>query len=127
MPFVRIDASQALEDDDLAAISRAVQGSLATAFNVPEDDLFQVIVRHPPGGMVIAREFLGVQHTDAPLFIQIDCSPGRTVEMKQQLYAGIVREVSRTTSVPANDVIIHLVETVRENWSFGNGVAQYVK
>ena len=29
------------------------------------------------------------------------------------------------TEISADDVIIHLVETVRENWSFGRGLAHY--
>jgi hypothetical protein len=33
--------------------------------------------------------------------------------------------VAAQAGTPAADVIINLVETVRENWSFGNGLAHY--
>lgn len=45
--------------------------------------------------------------------------------MKRALYATIARQVAATTRFDADDVIINLVETARENWSFGQGVAQY--
>jgi 4-oxalocrotonate tautomerase len=59
------------------------------------------------------------------VFIQISCSPGRSVEVKKALYAKIAADVAHSSSFAANDVIINLLETSRENWSFGLGIAQY--
>ena len=45
--------------------------------------------------------------------------------MKKALYAKIVADIALTSSFKAEDVIINLLETNRENWSFGLGIAQY--
>jgi hypothetical protein len=56
----------------------------------------------------------------------VTLSVGRTVEAKQAFYRRIADELHRRLDVRREDVFINLVEVVRENWSFGNGVAQYV-
>ena len=70
-------------------------------------------------------EFLGIQHASHVVFVQISCSPGRSLDMKKALYAKIATDVAAASSFKVEDVIINLLETSRENWSFGLGVAQY--
>lgn len=126
MPFVRIDLPASTPAADLPAVSDAVHQALVKHFNVPADDLLQVLQRRAPDELVCTPEYVGVRHSKHVVFVQIDCAPGRSVAQKQALYADIAAGIARTTSFTANDVIIHLVETLRENWSFGNGLAQYV-
>jgi phenylpyruvate tautomerase PptA (4-oxalocrotonate tautomerase family) len=45
--------------------------------------------------------------------------------MKKALYAKIVELISQETGLRPEDVFINLVEVAKENWSFGNGIAQY--
>ena len=45
--------------------------------------------------------------------------------MKKALYAKIALDIAHASSFKVEDVIINLLETSRENWSFGLGVAQY--
>ncbi len=35
-------------------------------------------------------------------------------------------ELLEEVGVPANDLIVNLVEVAKEDWSFGGGVARYV-
>lgn len=126
MPFVRIDLPAAATPDQVLAVSAAVHQALVDQFNVPVDDRFQVVGRRTADELVCAPQYLGVQHSDQVVFVQITCAPGRTVAMKQALYAQIAQGIAGHSPFTANDVIINLVESARENWSFGNGVAQYV-
>jgi phenylpyruvate tautomerase PptA (4-oxalocrotonate tautomerase family) len=125
MPLVRISAPQHLDDAQLAHLSGAVHDALVATFNVPADDRFQVITRHPPGELVVTPSYLGVAHTRNAVFVQITCNVGRTVEMKKALYARIVEDVARGGAIGPGDVLISLLEVAKENWSFGNGLAQY--
>ena len=50
----------------------------------------------------------------------------RPREKKQALYRTIVAELAKDPGVKPEDVMINLVEVLPENWSFGNGIAQYV-
>jgi len=99
---------------------------MVEAFNVPQDDRFQ-IVTDAGGGTEIVRpaSYLGIVYSDDLVIIQITANEGRTVEQKKALYRGIVDRLVRDPGLRAEDVVINLVEVKRENWSFGNGVAQY--
>lgn len=125
MPLVRIDLPADTSATDITAVSEAVHQAMVSTFNVPAEDRFQILAHRTVGEMVCTPEFLGVRHGAHVVFIQITCAPGRTQDMKRALYATIARQVAATTGFDADDVIIHLVETARENWSFGQGVAQY--
>ena len=125
MPLVRISLPQNTTAADTAAVSNAVHNALVATFNVPQADCFQAIHRHLPTDLVCTSEFLGVQHTQHVVLVQISCSPGRTLEMKKALYKHIADGIAGTSTFKPEDVIINLLETGRENWSFGLGIAQY--
>ena len=65
-------------------------------------------------------------HDDGLVIVQITANEGRSVEMKQALYRSIVERFEQAAGVKPNNVVISLVEVKKENWSFGDGVAQYV-
>ncbi len=125
MPLVRIDVPAATSDAHMVAVADAVHQALVDTFNVPLPDRFQTLTRRAPNELVCTPEFLGITHSSNVAFVQIFCSPGRSLEMKRALYAAIASKVAARGHFAANDVVINLVETVRENWSFGNGMAQY--
>lgn len=125
MPFVRIDVLVGRSPDDLAAIGAGVHDALVEAIGIPVLDRFQVITQHQPGGLVFDDQYLEIQRTTAVVFIQIALSVGRTLEQKRALYAAIARNLGARPGVRSEDVLVNLTEVVKENWSFGNGVAQY--
>jgi 4-oxalocrotonate tautomerase len=128
MPLVRISLPAANPAAFAAAISQGVHRAMVETFNVPADDYFQVVTEHAVGagvGIMATPEFLGITHSAALVFVQITCSEGRTVDQKKALYGRIVERLHGDAGVRREDVIINLIETKRENWSFGNGLAQY--
>ena len=125
MPLVRVDVLEGRSDADLSAIGDAVHRALVEAIGIPDQDRFQVLTKHPKDLLVFDPSYLGISRTDAVVFVQITMSLGRTLEQKRTLYAAIVRRLAERPGVRAEDVFVNLVEVVKENWSFGNGVAQY--
>ncbi len=127
MPLVRISHSKGKPAAVVEALSKGVHQSLMETFNVPADDLFQIITEHAaPTGLVGPSTFLGITHTANLVFVQITCAEGRTVEQKKALYAAMAQHLSHDTGIRPEDVIISLIETKRENWSFGSGLASFV-
>ena len=76
--------------------------------------------------MVYDPDYLDIQRSDGIVIIQITFSSGRTMEQKKALFKNIAELLAAEQSVLKEDVFINLVEVARENWSFGNGIAQYV-
>ncbi|HEV8493710.1 MAG TPA: tautomerase family protein, partial [Candidatus Angelobacter sp.] len=63
--------------------------------------------------------------TNDLVIIQITMSAGRTLELRKCLYRRIADLLHQEAGLRKEDVFINLVETAKENWSFGNGEAQY--
>jgi 4-oxalocrotonate tautomerase len=125
MPLVRIDLRQGKPAEYRAALGDAVHQAMVETINVPAADRFQLIAEHPAGGMIHDPSYLGVSRTDDVVFVQITLNAGRTVEMKKALYARIVELLAQKPGLRREDVLVSLVEVTKENWSFGNGIAQY--
>jgi phenylpyruvate tautomerase PptA (4-oxalocrotonate tautomerase family) len=126
MPLVRIDLIQGQHPETrIAALGQAVQDTLVETMNVPERDRFQVITEHPRNRLIYNASYLGVERSDGIVLVQVFLSKGRTTDQKQAFYAGVARRLASAGLRP-EDLAISLVETTREDWSFGNGIAQYV-
>ena len=125
MPFVRIDLAKGKPADTRRGIGEIVYKAMTELINVPVDDKFQVITEHAPEELNFPRSYLGAEYSPDIIFIQITLNAGRTVEMKQAFYKRIADDLHTQLKVRREDVIINLVETAKENWSFGNGIAPY--
>jgi 4-oxalocrotonate tautomerase len=98
---------------------------MVEAINVPALDRFQVITEHSADGLIYDPTYLGINRTDDVIFIQITLNAGRTVDQKRALYQKVTELLAKEPGVRPENVLINLVEVAKENWSFGNGVAQY--
>ena len=125
MPLVRIDLLQGKTPEYRAQVGQIVYQAMLDTLNVPKNDRFQVITEHAPVGLQFDRDYLGVHRTDDCIFLQITLNTGRTVEMKQRFYKAVVDGLHEGLKLRREDVVINLVEVPKENWSFGNGEAQY--
>ncbi len=124
MPLARIDLIKGKPEGYRQVIGEAVYQALRS-IGVPEDDRFQIITEHEPANFIFAKSYLGVEHTDELIMIQITFNEGRTTAQKQTLFKEIAEGIHAATGLRMGDVFVSLVEVKRENWSFGNGVAQY--
>jgi len=127
MPFVRIDALYAGQAK-LDALGRAVQEALIESIAIPADDLFQVLTSHDgvTGTFRYDPDYLGVHRDDGLVFIDITMRSGRTSERKQALYRRITELATEYADIEPRNVMVVIHENDLPDWSFGNGVAQYV-
>jgi 4-oxalocrotonate tautomerase len=126
MPLVRIDTPQRLDPALRRAIGDATHLAMVETMNVPPDDRFQVIAGHPDEGLIVTPSYLGISHGKDPVIVQVTLNAGRTVEQKRAFYARLADDL-QALGIRREDVIVGLVEVSKENWSFGNGEAQYAK
>jgi len=125
MPLVRVDLREGKPADYRAAIGEVIYNALLS-IGVPANDRFQIITERPQDCLVFDSGYLGIERSDALIVIQITLNEGRSLDLKKRLYRTIADQLNSRLSVRREDVIINLVEVKKENWSFGNGEAQYV-
>jgi 4-oxalocrotonate tautomerase len=125
MPLVRISLREGKSEQYKKALADGLHRALVEAMDAPAQDRFQVITEHPAGGLIYDPGYLGVQRTDDVVFVQITLSTGRKLAQKRKLYKRMTEILSENPGLRPQDLMINLVEVAWENWSFGNGEAQY--
>lgn len=125
MPLVRISLRRGKSAVHLAALRNGVYGAMREAFDVPEDDRFVLIHQHDAGEFDCDPNYLGIARSDDLVIVQVACNDTRTVAQKQAFYRRVADNLAADPGLRPEDVFINLLETAKENWSFGNGIAQY--
>jgi 4-oxalocrotonate tautomerase len=125
MPLVRVSLRQGKSADYKKAIGDGVYRAMIETFAVPAEDRFIVVSEHAESEFQFSRTYLDIARSDDLVIIQITANNTRTVEQKKALFARVAELLSEDPGLRKQDVFINLVEVAKENWSFGNGVAQY--
>jgi 4-oxalocrotonate tautomerase len=126
MPLARIDIRRDASVELVRVVSEAVYRAMVDVANVPVHDKFQVINRHAADEIIYPEEgYLGLNYTRDLIIIQVTWLGGRSTEVKKKFFRQIADEIHAKGGVRKEDVWINLVETSREDWSFGNGEMQY--
>ena len=125
MPLVRISLLEGRSKTDHQKIGDCIHRAMVETIKVPPLDRLQLITEHPKNGFIFDPQYLNVARTDGLIIIQMTLNTGRTTEMKKALYRLIAELLHEELQVRKEDVLINLVEVAKENWSFGNGEAQY--
>lgn len=127
MPLVRISLREGKSEQYRRAIADGVHQAMVEAIEIPPQDRFQVITEHKANDLIYDPSYLGIQRSDDIVVVQITLSVGRKPGQKRKLFQRIAEILGKNPGVRPEDLMINLVETAWENWSFGNGEAQYMK
>lgn len=125
MPLVRIDLQKGKDAAYRQMAGRIVYEAMVAFTGVPNNDHFQIIGEHSADNFIFDPDYLGIHRTNDLIMVQIFFNEGRSVAQKHALYKAIADGLSTSLHVRPEDVFITLVEVKKENWSFGNGIAQY--
>lgn len=127
MPLVRIDLLEGKTAAFKTQLGELVYESMLETIGIPEEDKFVVVNELKAEELIFSTNYLGVDRTDGIVIIQITMNEGRTTEVKKALYKTVADNLNNRLDIRKEDVFINLVEVNKENWSFGNGIAQYAE
>jgi phenylpyruvate tautomerase PptA (4-oxalocrotonate tautomerase family) len=125
MPLVRIALRKGTTKEFRRALCDSVHRAMVETIKIPEQDRFQIVTEHDAESLIYDPSYLGIPRSDGVVLIQITLNAGRTIEVRKALFARIAGLLSESPGVRPEDVFVSLVEVAKENWSFGNGIAQY--
>jgi 4-oxalocrotonate tautomerase len=125
MPLARIDLPAGKPADYGRTVADVVYEAMVATLNAPEGDRFQVISAHTRDTLLIDPTYVGIERSADALIIQLTLNDGRTIEAKKAFYKAVADGLHERVGLRREDVVITLVEVKKENWSFGNGIAQY--
>jgi len=125
MPLVRIDLAAGKPAEYRHTIGEVVYDAMRRTLNVPENDRFQIVTEHPLENFIVDRTYLEIERSDDCVIIAVTLNEGRALDLKKAFYAAVADGLHERLNLRREDVLISLTEVKKENWSFGNGEAQY--
>jgi 4-oxalocrotonate tautomerase len=127
MPLARVSLRRGKPAAYRKAILDGLYQAMRETFDVPEGDRFMTISEHDEPDFSYGADYLDIARSEDLVIIQLTVSNTRTVVQKKALYRRIVERLTANPGLRPEDVLINLVEVLPENWSFGHGIAHYVK
>ncbi|QVQ28013.1 tautomerase family protein [Achromobacter deleyi] len=125
MPLLNISMRAGKSETYRQTIFDSVFRAMRETFDVPEDDQFMTITEHEAANFRYGASYLDIARSDDLVYIQITANNTRTVEQKKALFRRIAELLGESPGIRPEDVFVNLVEVAKENWSLGNGLAQY--
>lgn len=125
MPLIRISLRKGKSTEYVCIIADQIYEAMRETFDVPADDIFMIVNEHDDHQFIYSRDYMDIARSDDFVIIQMTVSNARTTEKKKALYARIAEKLSTSPGLRREDVFVNLVDVTKDNWSFGNGLAQY--
>jgi 4-oxalocrotonate tautomerase len=124
MPLVRVSMLKGKSPEYLSAVSTSIYEALVESYGMPEHDHFQIFEQLEPIEFAFDRNFrTRTPRSDNFILLHIKADARRASE-KEALYQFLVEKLAKSPGVDPQDVFVTLdVNTVLEDWSFGNGVS----
>lgn len=125
MPLLIFDVIEGRSDAQLQTLLDAAHRAVLSAFEVPVQDRYQIVHENKAKHMVIEDTGLNLTRTRDLVVVRVITSP-RPEEQKQKFYAELSRELKESCGIEGSDLMVSITTNSKGDWSFGNGVAQYL-
>jgi 4-oxalocrotonate tautomerase len=123
MPLTRVSLLKGKPPEYRKAILEGLYQAMREVFGVPEDDRFMTIDEYDKSNFLYDKNYLEIARDDDLVIVQITVNNTRGPEKKKALYvAGLL---AKNPGIRPENILVNLLEVPKENWSFGNGIAQY--
>lgn len=125
MPLIHVSMRTGRSAATRDAICDSIHRAMHETFDVPDDNEFIAITEHEAANYRYSESYLGIERSDDVVMIQITANDTRTLAQKKALFQRTAELLVERAGLRPQDVFINLVEVRKENWSLGNGLAQY--
>jgi len=125
MPLVYIDLIEGRDPAQVRSLLDTAHEALVEALELPPRDRYQVVSTHPAREIVAWDTGLGIRRSDQLVIVHI-VSRRRARQLKQKLYALLADKLQKACGLNPTDLIVSITENDDEDWSFGQGRAQFL-
>lgn len=120
MPLVNISILKGKSPEYIKAVADGINSAVIETMGFPDDDRYQIIHQLDP-------ECLQLQTRDGDrVMMHLVMRAGRSNKSKQAFYKKVVENLAQNPGIPPANVLITITENHDIDWSFRDGVAQFV-
>ena len=120
MPLVNISILKGKSPEYVKAIADGVNSAVIETMGFPKDDRYQIITEHEP----YCLDYQDRVEDRVMMFLIMRA--GRAPEAKRAFYKKVVDNLARNPGIDPANVLISIVENTDIDWSFRDGIAQFV-
>ncbi len=120
MPLVTISILKGKSSEYKKAIADGINSAVIETMGFPEDDRYQIINEVDPACLQLQ------ERTGDRVMMSLIMRAGRSNKSKQAFYAKAVENLAKSPGIAPANVLITITENHDIDWSFSNGVAQFV-
>ena len=124
MPLAHISLRAGKSDAYRQAVFDGLYRALRETLDVPEGDQFMTITEHDAANFRYGDAF-GIARTHDLVYVEISVFDTRTAEQKKALFRRLAELLSENPGIRPQDVFVTLADAPKENWSVGDGLAQF--
>jgi 4-oxalocrotonate tautomerase len=124
MPLIHISLLKGKPEAYREAIFDSLYTAMRETLSVPEGDQFMFITEHDPANFRYGA-MNEIARSDDLVYIQITVFNTRTKDSKIAFYQRAAELLGKSPGIRREDVFVVFHEAAKENWSLGNGVAQF--
>lgn len=123
MPLVHVHLIEGKSPKYIKAVCDGIHAALISAWKIPHNDRFQLVSEYKKSHFHFDKTIWGVKRSDDLIAIYIT-SIYRSALKKKNLYRELVKILGENPHVNKEDIFVTIVTVGKEDWSFGNGIAQ---
>ena len=124
MPLAHISLRAGKSDAYRQAVFDGLYHALRETLDVPEGDQFMTITEHDAANFRYGDAF-GIARSDDLVYVEISVFDTRTAEQKKALFRRLAELLGENPGIRPQDVFVKLADAPKENWSVGDGLAQF--
>jgi phenylpyruvate tautomerase PptA (4-oxalocrotonate tautomerase family) len=120
MPLVNISILKGKSPAYIKAVADGVNSAVIETMSFPLDDRYQIIHEHEPHCL----EYQGRTADRVMMFLIM--RSGRSPESKKAFYKKVTENLARNPGIDPANILISIAENDNIDWSFRDGIAQFV-
>lgn len=120
MPLVNISILKGKPAEYAIAVGDSINSAVIETMAFPDDDRYQVIHELEPHCLQFQ------ERTEDRVMMHLTMRAGRSNKAKQAFYAKVVENLAESPGIKPENVLISIVENHDIDWSFKDGIAQFV-
>ncbi len=120
MPLVNISILKGKTPEYIKAVADGINSAVIETMAFPDDDRYQII--HELDSHCLQYQ----QRSEDRVMMHLTMRAGRSNKAKQAFYAKVVENLASNPGIAPENVLITIVENHDIDWSFQDGIAQFV-
>lgn len=120
MPLVRISVLDRKDEGYRKTVADRVNEAVLETLDFPPDDRYQLIQGFS------SQDFELQNREGDRVVLELTMRAGQAREDKQAFYARVAELLEQDPGIPPENVMIVITENGEEDWSFRDGVAQFI-